>query len=239
MIQKRRDTMNIDLDNDLYNTKQIEDLVSYLVNIYKLNNYIKVLNITFKSHLNTIATYFPTKKELNLYLKAIDYSSYNLSYFINESNIKRNSNLYLLQTILHELTHAKQTKLSEENINDSLHILITEGIELGSRCPTNLTIREKVLYTFCHDLILTEKNANCESVKNIIELDNKENFLTNNELIYLENLQEKYLNKGYTKTSSAAKNYYNLRGKVKEYKKIPFNEDYDDYTKRSWGMPLK
>jgi hypothetical protein len=59
-----------------------------------------------------------------------------------------------------------------------------------------------------------------------------------NETLYLEEQLEKYLNYGYN-NHSASENYYRARGKVKEYKKIPFNEDYDAYTKRSWGMPIK
>jgi hypothetical protein len=85
---------------------------------------------------------------------------------------------------------------------------------------------------------LTEKNANCNSIKSLIELNDKNDFLSKYELITYRNELEKYLNYGYT-TKSASENYYILRGKQKEYKKIPFNENYSEFTRRSWGMPLK
>jgi transposase len=84
---------------------------------------------------------------------------------------------------------------------------------------------------------LTEKNANCNSIKHIIELNETEDFLSKNELIAYKNKLEKYLDYGYT-NKSAAENYYILRGKKKEYKKILFRENYDEYTRKSWGMPL-
>jgi hypothetical protein len=139
--------------------------------------------------------------------------------------------------MLHELTHVEQTKLSYDKIYDSLHVLVNEGIELGSRCANDLTIREKLLYLYFHNNILTEKNANCNSIKYIIELNETEDFLSRNDLIAYKNKLKKYLDYGYT-NKSAAENYYILRGKQQEYKKILFKENYDEFTKKSWGMPL-
>jgi hypothetical protein len=230
------------LENNFNDKEYLKDLCLELIDIYDLNNYVKSINIIDEYNKKICACYYPTKEEINIYLKSVYESFYKYvtqyEVFTSIKEQNRRYYLYLLQVLLHELMHVEQTKLSCEDNNDSLHILVKEGIELGSRCPNNLTPREKLLYTFFHDKILTEKNANCNSIKSLIELNDKNDFLSKYELITYRNELEKYLNYGYT-TKSASENYYILRGKQKEYKKIPFNENYSEFTRRSWGMPLK
>jgi hypothetical protein len=228
-------------EEDFFNKEYLIELCKNLINLYDLNDFVKEINIVNGYHRKFCACYLPIKQELNFYLKSIyeSFYKYITQYEIN-TDIKKQDRLYahyLLQIMLHELTHVEQTKLSYDDNYDSLHILVKEGIELGSRCPNALTIREKLLYSFFYNNILTEKNANCNSIKHIIELNEVEDFLSKDELIFYKNKLEKYLAYGYT-NKSASENYYILRGKQKEYKKILFKENYDEYTKKSWGMPL-
>jgi hypothetical protein len=229
------------LEENFFDKDFIKELCLQLTDLYDLKDYVNELNIIDGYHKRTCACYYPIKKELNIYLKSVYESFYNYmsqyDYFLTSKEQNRHYAFYLLQVILHELTHVNQTKLSDEESNDSLHILVKEGIELGSRCPNNLTKGEKILYSLFHDRVLTEKNANCESIKRFLELNYELDFLSKYELIEYKNKLEKYLKYGYT-NKSAAENYYILRGKQKEYKQILFDENYDEYTRRSWGMPL-
>jgi hypothetical protein len=233
--------INFNLEEDFFDKDFIKELNVKLIDMYGLNNYVDKINIIDGYHKKNCASYYPNEKEINIYLKSVYESFYRYItqylFLINEKEQNRRYGLYLLQIMLHELMHAKQAKLSCETNNDSLHILVKEGIELGRRCPNNLTLREQILYSLFHDRILTEKNANCNSIKELIEVNNMLDFLSKEELIMYKVELEKNLNYGYT-TKSAAENYYILRGKEKEYKKISFTETYDEYTRRSWGMPL-
>jgi hypothetical protein len=233
--------MEFNLEKDFFDKEYLLLLCQKFISLYDLSNYVKEINIIDGYHEKFCACYFPIKQELNFYLKSIYESFYKyITQYKIYTNIREQNRLYahyFLQIMLHELTHVEQTKLSYDDNCDSLHILVKEGIELGSRCPNDLTIREKLLYSFFYNNILTEKNANCNSIKYIIELNETEDFLSKNELIAYKGKLEKYLAYGYT-TKSAAENYYILRGKQKEYKKILFRENYDEYTRKSWGMPL-
>jgi hypothetical protein len=233
--------MNSDFGKDFFDKEYVMELCQKFINLYDLSNYVKEINIVDGYHKKYCACYLPIKQELNFYLKSIYESFYKyITQYGIYTDVKEQNRLYahyLLQIMLHELTHVEQTKLSYDDNYDSLHILVKEGIELGSRCPNNLTIREKILYTCFYNRILTEKNANCNSIKCLIELNETGDFLSKNELIAYKNKLEKYLDYGYT-NKSAAENYYILRGKQKEYKKILFKENYDEYTRKSWGMPL-
>jgi hypothetical protein len=234
--------MELNLEQDYFDKEYLQELCQKLITLYNINNYVKEINIIDGYHKSVCACYFPNEQELNFYLKSIYESFYKyVTQYEIYSNINEQNRLYshyILQIILHELTHVEQNKLSHEDEIDSLHILAKEGIELGNRCQNNLTLREKILYSFFYNNILTEKNANCNSLKHIIELNEKEDFLSKNELINYKTKLEKYLTYGYT-NKSAAENYYILRGKQNEYKKILFKENYDEFTRESWGMPLK
>jgi hypothetical protein len=105
------------------------------------------------------------------------------------------------------------------------------------RCPNELDVREKILYRWFHDWILTEKNAECNSRRLLLELNNKLDFMSKSELELCKKELVKYLDYGYT-SKSASENYYILRGKHREYFQISFEEDYDEFTRKSWGMPL-
>jgi hypothetical protein len=230
----------IDFKN-IYNSEYIKELTTNLIKEYSLEEFVLNLNILDNYNKKSCANYYPSTKTLNIHQKSIYqsfymwYSQYNL--ISSEERLNRGYGIYLLKVLLHELTHASQYKEYQKFNTDSLGIIINEGIELGLRCPDKLTIREKILYNAFHDRILTEKNAECNSRKLLIELNDKIDFLSKNELIECKNELIKYLDYGYTK-KSACENYYLLRGKHKEYTKIPFNENYNDFTRKSWGMPL-
>jgi hypothetical protein len=228
-------------EDDVFDQDYLLELCQRLIGLYDLGDYVNRINIIDGYHKKFCAYYLPMQRELNFYLKSVYESFYRyITQYEIYTNIKEQNRLYyhyLLKIMLHELTHVEQTKLSYDDNSDSLHILVREGIELGSRCPVSLTIREKVLYSCFYNWILTEKNANCNAIKRLIELNWIEDFLSKDELIAYKNELEKYLDYGYTH-KSAAENYYILRGKQKEYKKILFTENYDDYTRRSWGMPF-
>lgn len=138
------------------------------------------------------------------------------------------------------MKHVSQIKESETRGDDSVGIILKEGIDLGKRSPLNLTYKEKLLYKYMHDYIPTEKNEEISSIMELIYLNNQEDFLTLDELSVLYYELIKQLLKGYHLKIKKCPTelYYFLRGKIEEFNNILFNEDYNNAIKLSWGLPI-
>ena len=153
-------------------------------------------------------------------------------------NLQRFYLINIIITLLHELCHANQSKIADENEDDTLHTIIREGIELGKRSPNNLTPDEKRLDMHSHNKILTERNAIINSYNELLIL-NELNLLGIDELKFIIDKLNEWLSKGYYVYKNPAKIYFSLRNKRDVYNELDFNDkDYDLYTKLSWGFPV-
>lgn len=231
------------VNNFYLDISSMHELVELLIYDKNLNNYLNI--VTFeKSKSNNLAIFLINHKKL-----LFDYD--NINYFFNNwyrnlglpldaNEMRRFYNLYVIKIILHEIKHVFQVKESEIRKNDSIGIILKEGIELGRRSPFNLTYNERLLYKYMHDYIPTEKDAEISCIFELINLNNKRNFLTTNELSVLYYELINHLLKGYSlkKNMCSTELYYFFRGKAKEFYNILFNEDYNNITKLSWGIPV-
>ena len=221
-----------------YTKINIYDLANYFKEYYELNDYIQ--KVEFKS-IKGDGLYLVNEKTLILDLNRILNSSYNQYKHIDELynfNLERYYLINIIFTLLHEISHAEQVKLSDENVDDTLHKIVREGIELGRRSPDNLTLDEKILDFKFHDKLLTERNANINAYYKMYCLNDLD-LLGIGELRYIIDRLNKYLSSGYYIYKNPCRTYYALRNKRDEYKQLDFNDkDYDLYTKLSWGFPV-
>ena len=217
---------------------QINDLAYYLKEYYELNDYIK--KIEFKS-IPGDGLYMVNDKTLTIDVDNILSSSFNqYSKYVEFYNLHfdRYYLINIILTLLHEINHARQVKMSDENIDDTLHKIVREGVELGRRSPNNLTPVERILNNSFHDKILTERNANINAYYDFY-LFNELKLLGQGELIYIVDRLNQYLSSGYYLYKNPCKVYYSLRDKREEYNNLDFNDkNYALYTKLSWGFPV-
>ena len=217
---------------------QIYDLAEDLKNYYELNDYIK--RVEFKP-IPGDGLYMVDDKKLILDLNNILSSSFNqykeYIEFYN-LNLERYYLINIVLTLLHEINHARQAKLADEDEFDTLHKIVREGIELGKRSPNNLKPEEKILDSQFHGKILTERNATINAYYQLY-LFNELKLLGNEELHYLIDRLNQYLSSGYYLYKNPCRTYYSLRNKKGEYENMNFDDkEYDLYTKLSWGFPV-
>lgn len=222
------------------NLKYIEDLVSFLIDKYKLEDYVKELNIDDEFNESCNANYNPYYKKLNLYLYSTKVEFGTLNHYIyrmqkGSKEYNDNYSLFLVKTILHELTHAFQYKELELNKNDSIHSLLKEEFDYFSNGLMN--VKDEIFYKLFYGYVLVERNAKCNSKRLLLELNNEHKFIDDNNTKHLENEYKKALNSRYS-IICPCKKYYMLRNKIDEYNSISFDENYDIETRKSWGMKL-
>lgn len=151
----------------------------------------------------------------------------------------RLANLQVLETILHELRHAKQVNEANSNINDPVHVIIKEGVDLGKHFSNRFSFREKLFYKIHYNSVLVERDASITSLIELLNINEQINFISPFEKEkYIYPKLVKLIKRGYTKDTSPSKRYFKLRKKLDIYDNLNFYmNDYDDITKLSWGLP--
>lgn len=94
-------------DNKLYDTRFIEDFLSFAIKYYDLSEWVKQVNIRLFNDPGEryLAVYNYVKKDITVYKST-------LKEFIEEKGESiLYKNIYLIQILLHELEHAAQNKL--------------------------------------------------------------------------------------------------------------------------------
>lgn len=225
---------------------EIIELISVLKKELDLYDYIKTIDIVDYSKKGE-GRYLPNEKYLmisprKIYEDFLRWVRQN-NYPINARAISRQFNLFVLITIYHEISHVLQDKKDiEQREYDSRGILLHETIEFGRRLPNQVSTYEKFLYKTFYKLMLMERNAETESLYTILTLDDQHEFLNDRERHFiikelLKNFSEYYI-ENKNGIICPAKIYYYLRLKKREFNNIPFTEEYDNFTKLSWGMPI-
>lgn len=157
----------------------------------------------------------------------------------SESFSIRFANLQILETIMHELRHAEQVKEANSKMNDPVHIIIKEGVDLGRHFSHKFSIKEKLFYKLHYNSVLVERDASITSLIELINIDEKIEFIgpfEKEKYIYPKLI--KLIKKGYTRDSSPSRKYFKLRKKLDIYDNLNFYmNNYDDITKLSWGLP--
>ena len=235
MLKSRELIDEINNSRECFEKDTIGDLLILLIEERKLQDYIGDFSFDAQTDDKYQAIYFADDLRLEIHLNNINYYFNNL---VNSSRLPikqqylvRYYNMNILNIIYHQLEHANQNKKSIEiGASDSLNTIIQEGMKLGRKFPNNLSTKEEILYSRFYKYILTERNAEIIALINTLDIYKGEKYL----LYKLINL----LLTGYSKDSSVAEKYYELMNKKNEFKEISFEEDYDNLTKLSWGMPI-
>ncbi len=225
---------------------EILELITTIKKELELDDYLKKVEITDYSK-KFEGKYLPSDKSMmispcRIYENFFRWVNEN-NYPLNARAISRLYNLFVLITIYHEIFHVLQDKEDAESRKfDSRGILLHESIEFGRRIPQNTSPYEKIIYKMFYKLMLMERNAESESLYRILLLDEQYEFLSDREKRYIINELLKTLSYGYYNQKncliSPSQIYYSIRLKQRQYKYIPFNENYDNFTKLSWGMPV-
>ncbi len=233
---------------ELYNQNYLSEkdviiLLKLLISENNLEDYVE--NIIINQNDNKAGGYIISNKAVYINIADIIDNSHNwINRFPDQFSERfsiRFANLQILETIYHELRHAKQVKEADSKKNDPVHIIIKEGIDLGRHFSNKFSIKEKLFYKLYYKNVLVERDA---SITSLIKLLN-----TNKELGVISPFEiEKYIypklikliKNGYTKDSSPAKKYFKLRKKSHIYNSFNFYiNNYDDITKLSWGLPVE
>ncbi len=169
------------IKNKIIDIKDIDKILELLINKKQLNNYI--LNIEVQPiRSNNLASYSSYTKNITIYTKTIDQMIQNIEKNIlidNDLEISLYKNLSLLQVLLHEIEHANQQKIA--NNENSLEALIIRMSYL-----INYTYCEKI-YEYCPE----ERFAEIKSFEELLSLLNCLNKKSNNllEILNTEKLQ--------------------------------------------------
>ncbi len=233
---------------ELYNKyyldeKNVKMLLNLLIKEKNLEDVVK--NIIINKRDNNAGGYILSSRTIYINIAdIINNSHYWMNRFpdqFSEQFSIRFANLQILETINHELRHAKQLKESNSNKKDPVHIIIKEGIDLGRHFSNKFSIREKLFYKIHYNSVLLERDANIISLLELLEINEKISIISPFEIEkYLYPKLIKLIKKGYTKDSTPAKKYFKLRNKLDVYNKFNFYlNDYDDITKLSWGLPIQ
>lgn len=228
-------------DERQFNDEMIIELIELLIREYRLDNYVDVISFNHDKKENDGA-YFPNDNKIVINPNIVIENTarwYNKKEFNkNDTNFSRMYNLFLLETIYHEINHVIQTKEADRKTNDSLHKIIKDGIELAKRVPDKLNYEEEILYKFFYVNVLTERNAEIMSLYTLLNDDKKNNVFTETELKRLKEKLIDYIKLGYHGKVNPVFTYYRLLKKNKEYKQISFSEEYNLITTLSWGLPI-
>ena len=244
LMLNKENVENYILDNigkEYVSKKIIYDYIKYLVKNNNLDGQVNEININKRLEVS-LGSYFPATKTLNVNLNNIIDSFSVMSRRLHANNKEENIrfyNLIIMQIINHEIVHAIQTKISEEAKDDSLHIIAREGIELGKKATYGLSMKEKITTSFFYHYLLTEKNAEVMSYYHLLKINNEYNIFTLKEQEFIRKQLIKNILIGYSKRQSPVEYYYKLRGKMKEFINIKFDEEYSNLEILSWGMPIK
>lgn len=235
-------------DGKAFDDDCIENLIVHVLCSERLSDFVRSVEINFSRR--GLASYYPKVRKLVFNPKAIYLSSFNLYPRLGENMDKKSLNRFFncnfLIALFHELEHARQTKIASSPIleKDSLRTLIDEGIEFGSRLPDDVSTREKIIYSFFHSSVLTERDADITAFLKILSVNDELDILNSSLLSYfnkdlLDCCVENYHYTSFgRKLISPSEVYYRMRGKKEDYRDITFDEDYDSITKLSWGMPI-
>lgn len=225
-MELHKDILKYNYNRKTLDGESIVLIIKSLVDFYSLREYVECVEIKAK-RTPYLGAYLLDEKKIiiNPYVVRTDYR-------------QEIHNLYIINTILHEIEHAIQSKMADDPRNDSLRIIVKEGIELGKRCPTNLNIYELLLYKMFYQYILIERNAEITANIKLLRLNEELDILSTKEIDYLKfNIINRVI-MGYTPKTNPVKKYYRLRHKQAEYNQIPFNESYSIRERLSWGMPI-
>ena len=126
-----------DIIEDSYNTgyfneTNIISIIKALINEYELEDYVKNIFVNVNKN-KSYGQYFPETSEIYISsANILDSISkwYKYEYLeLSDIAFMRLSNMLVLETIEHELTHVKQTKESELHLDDSLHKIINHSMK--------------------------------------------------------------------------------------------------------------
>lgn len=225
---------------------EIIELINSLKKELDLYDYLRKIEIVDYSK-KFEGKYLPSDKSMmisphRIYENFLRWVNEN-NYPLNARGISRLYNLFVLITIYHEIFHVLQDKEDNESRKfDSRGILLHESIEFGRRIPQNTSPYEKLIYKMFYKLMLMERNAESEALYRILLIDEQSEFLTDREKKYIINEILNTLSYGYFNKENGlicpSQIYYSIRLKPKQYKDISFHENYDNFTKLSWGMPI-
>ena len=216
----------------------VAEIIELLIREKRLDNYVDVISFNYDKNENDGA-YLPNDNRLIINTNIISENAakwYNREEIDkNDTNFTRINNLFLLNIIYHEINHVIQTKEADKKINDSLHKIIKDGIEIARRNPDKLNYNEEILYKYFYVNILTERNA---EIMSLYTLSNFNQIFTKSELQCIKEKLISYMKFGYHGKATPAYSYYRLLKRHKEYKELSFDENYDVLTRISWGLPL-
>ena len=234
---KKSNEIIYDIYNVKYlNEKSIRHLINQLVIEKDLSDYVK--KIIVNNNSNKAGCYIISEKTVYINFLDIIPKTYKwLNHFpedFSERVVIKFTNLFTIETILHELRHAYQVKEAESNKTDPIHKIIRENIELYNQ---NF-IKSKLFNRLHYNDILTERDA---SITSIIELLENDEINCINEIekeCYLYPKLLKAIKKGYTSISPCEK-FFKIIKKSNIYNSFDFKKyDYDYQTKLKWGLPI-
>lgn len=180
---------NRSFDKKILDVKTIEDIMMILIYEKKLDKYISYMEVISENN-HKAASYCNYMKKITINSKCIEYILNDINKNVLISNDFEKifyQNLSILQILLHELEHANQDKL----INDNNEIdLETSILKIAEKVDTNLKAQ---LYEICPEERLAEIKSFNEICHTILPIRDKLSDLF--DVIKIEELQR--LLRGY------------------------------------------
>ncbi len=199
-----------------------------------INDFVKQINICQRGKRDE-GYYYPYDRLLVINLNVIEkaYQRFLRTNRFELSNFDfiSNYNLFVLNAIYHELTHADQYRESLSGETDSLHRVIKDNFALDTNPGS-------ILYNMFNKKILLERNADFNAVYSILERDKKAKFLSKEDYIGLKKQLLFISLYGYSSKKTPVSRYYALKRQKSRLSDIPFTEDYSLKEALSWGLPV-
>lgn len=228
--------------NSYFDKGYIKFFVEEYINNNELGKYLKGVLLTefYEYSIDNLGVlYNYNSKVLDIDLSLIDktFNTFlnNINVAYDDNTINRLYNMYVLLIIIKELNYVNQLKISTSSLDDSLTKLANNVTQLRIKKFNNkLSIREKFVYSFYYDYILSNRQATLASIDTIL---NSKETLIKEANIWLKKQYNTLLLLGYDK-SSPLEEYLKLIGKKHFLDDSLNTNDYSLNTLALWGYPI-
>lgn len=222
------------VNNKILSLKDIDKIMSLIINEKKLNSFILGSNVKLIRSKN-LASYSIQSKKITIYLNTVEILINNIEKNIqnlSERQIYFYENLSLLQILLHEIEHANQEKIAyTENSFEALLIRMTKLV--------NLYDEEDLYYSCCP----TERLAEIKTYNEIINISKSIGMIdvTLSELLSAEKVFRQL--KGYHFNNETINvpivDYFNYGGRKDIINIFAINNKFIDLEERyKYGFPI-
>lgn len=221
----------MDIRAKILGKEDIQELINLLLKHYEINDLVK--NVRMDNSKNLFGCYNANTRELFINHSLIVSTAFR-KYHINIMNITNNDiqriNLDLLFYVFHEIEHVNQIKYINNGENKTLKDILVLGFD--EQMLSCLNKDDK--YSRFHDAYIHEYNANVLAAMKLSDyVDKIEAYKYAKEILY------KHFCYGYYQRPDGltcpTKEFLTL---VEKDKEMPKDNNFDEYTKVAYGLPV-